>query len=208
MHHHSEKFILPDWGIAQFYSKKFENSVIRSCSVINKELLAIILTFERFKQFVVSCSDVQVRTDARSLVFLYYSGNKGGDSKAARWLAKVREMNVTFMHFLPREDNQTANFLSNRFRPPSPQHDHLAKYSFSKAVKSQVKVKLEIGQKFTNEDLEQLVKDSPKGLNQKQKRSHKKFSTRKAHFLVNPVHKTDMMFKWSQTKSQYSVVCV
>jgi hypothetical protein len=70
-------------------------------------------------------------------------------------------MNVTFMHFLPREDNQTADFLSNRFRPPSPQHNHLAKYSFSKAVKSQVKVKLEIGQKLTNEDLEQLVKDSP-----------------------------------------------
>jgi hypothetical protein len=76
-----EVFINNNWEIAQFYSKKFENSVIRSCSVINKELLAIILTLERFKQFVVSGSDVQVRTDARSLVFLYYSGNKGGAAR-------------------------------------------------------------------------------------------------------------------------------
>ena len=159
-----EVFINENWEIAQFYSKKFENSVIRSCSVINKELLAIILTLERFKQFVVSCAGVQVRTDARSLVFLYYSGNKGSDGKAARWLAKIREMNVTFIHFLPREQNQAADFLSNRFRPPSPTHDHLAKYGFSKAVKSQVKVKLEIGQKFTNDDFEKIVIEQPEGI--------------------------------------------
>jgi hypothetical protein len=51
--------------------------------------------------------------------------------------------------------------------PPSPQHDHLAKYSFSKEVKSQVKLKLEVSQKLTNEDLERLVKDSPNGIEPK-----------------------------------------
>ena len=156
-----ELFINDDWQIAQFYSKKFDPSVVRATSVINKELLAIILTLERFKQFIVSCSDVQVRTDARSLVFLYYSGNVGSDSKACRWLSKIREMNVKFLHFLPREENQTADFLSNRFNCPSPVHNHLAKYSFAKATKKQVNIEIKPGQTFTNQDFEDLVTTQP-----------------------------------------------
>ena len=157
-----ETHIDGEWRVTNFYSKRFDPSVVRATSAINKELLACLLTLDRFKMFVLAAPCVYLLTDCKALVFLYANNINATDSKCQRWLSRLSEYPLTYVHHINRELNQPADTLSNRF-PPKEQatHMHFAKYGFSKARRSQINIEFKEGDAYTQDEFEKLVLENP-----------------------------------------------
>ena len=159
-----ESFIDGEWRITNFYSKRLDASVVRTTSAMKKysKYSWCILTLERFKEYVLSCPIVYLRTDCKSLVYLYSSSIHTSDSKSQRWLSRLGEFQLTYVHHIPRELNQTSDTLSNRFPAPDQvPHTHFVKYAFSKAKRSQMKIDFKEGETFTQDQFKKLVLENP-----------------------------------------------
>jgi len=132
------------WYTSAMYSKRFPFATIRCTSSINKELLGLLLCLHKWRRFLVMRDDVEVLLDCKSLVHLIAKSNSPGENtKANRWLAKITEYNLKFIHHTGRKNLSVQDALANRFIPENQDDDphfHLAQYTFAKAQRAQVKI--------------------------------------------------------------------
>ena len=110
--------------------------------------------------------DVEVLLDCKSLVHLIAKSNSPGENtKANRWLAKITEYNLKFIHHTGRKNLSVQDALANRFIPDNQEdspHFHLAQYTFAKAQRAQVKIPFQEGKSYDHDDIVKLIDTNPK----------------------------------------------
>ncbi len=152
------------WLTCTHYSKRFPTATVRACSSINKELLGLLLALHKWRRFILVRDDVEVLLDCKSLVHLIAkAANPGENSKPSRWLSKLSEYNLKFVHHTGRENLRMQDCLANRFKPDDENepHIHLAQYCFNKCQREQVKLKLEEGKTYTENQIRTMVEQNP-----------------------------------------------
>jgi hypothetical protein len=154
------------WYTSAMYSKRFPFATIRCTSSINKELLGLLLCLHKWRRFLVMRDDVEVLLDCKSLVHLIAKSNSPGENtKANRWLAKITEYNLKFIHHTGRKNLCVQDALANRFIPESQEdspHFHLAQYTFAKAQRAQVKIPFQEGESYDHDDIVRIIDTNPK----------------------------------------------
>lgn len=91
--------------IIGYYSHKFNQSQ-KNYNVIEKELIAIILSLKFFRKLILGC-DITVHTDNKNLTLT----KDNYDSKVERWLTICNEYNARLVH-INGSDNLAADYLS------------------------------------------------------------------------------------------------
>lgn len=91
-----------------YFSKKF-NIAQRNYSVIEKELLSLILSLQHFSVYLSSSRNILVYTDHHPLKFLNKFKNK--NQRLTRWSLYLQEYNLD-IHHISGQDNVLADWLS------------------------------------------------------------------------------------------------
>ena len=133
------------WEISSFYSKRFPAATIRCNSSLEKELLGLLLTLDRYKTIIMGMDEVIIRLDCRSLICLIMKAAAAHEySKASRWLARLyMHDQLKFVHHANRERLAHVDVLADRFAPEDLEtHEHLLQQSFKTMKRDQVKVPL------------------------------------------------------------------
>jgi hypothetical protein len=94
----------------------------RSYSVMEKELLAIVHSVDKFRHFLVGHSFI-LQTDHRNLLYL----DKSMSPKVLRWRQRLLEYSFTLEH-IPGSDNTVADALSRAYAITA-EHPHLTAMS-------------------------------------------------------------------------------
>jgi hypothetical protein len=157
------------WKISSFFSKRFPESVVRSNSSLEKEILIILYACEKFKNLIYLNDNFRIRTDCRILMsLLLQSSAPDNYSKPSRWVSKLRSFGlIKFVHHSERQKLAHCDYLANRFAKEDQIHqenDQLLQWSFSKMRKGQFSdINLNENQDYNlNQISDQLFKNMDK----------------------------------------------
>ena len=150
------------WQISSFFSKRFPESVVRSNSSLEKEILIILYACEKFKNLIYLNDNFRIRTDCRILMSLILQSSAPDNySKPSRWVSKLRSFGqIKFVHHAERQKLAHCDYLANRFAKEEEiahENEHLLQWSFKHMKKDQFK---DISLKENNDYTLQQVSDT------------------------------------------------
>ena len=130
------------WEISSFFSKRFPESVVRSNSSLEKEILIILYACEKFKNLIYLNDNFRIRTDCRILMSLILQSSAPDNySKPSRWVSKLRSFGqIKFVHHAERQKLAHCDYLANRFSKEEEiahENAHLLQWSFKHMRKDQ-----------------------------------------------------------------------
>ncbi|KAF9760601.1 Retrovirus-related Pol polyprotein from transposon 17.6 [Nosema granulosis] len=134
--------LIQEHGIIGFYSKKFLSSEL-NYTIVEKELYAIVLGLEEFKNLIQG-QFIRIETDSRNCTFL----NRKISTRIERWKILLNEFNFELVN-IKGEDNTMADTLSRCF---SVNDYEFTKDEYNRKVKQFVMCEGEGGHKVFQRD--------------------------------------------------------
>src|SRR3954452_10059556 len=83
------------WKLVAFLSKAL-NEMEQNYKIYDKELLAIMITFNEWQQYLISTTEVKVFTDHQNLT--YFRKVQKLNRQQLRWVMELMQFNFTLKH--------------------------------------------------------------------------------------------------------------
>src|SRR3954470_16983390 len=96
------------WRLVAFLSKAL-NPTERNYKIYNKELLAIITTFDKWRQYLIGSKEIEVFTYHQNLT--YFRKLQKLNRRQARWVMEIAQFNFVLKH-QPGHLNSKVDLLS------------------------------------------------------------------------------------------------